>query len=329
VPFDIDRDGQLELIEVPALDLGSAFDLDASQGSYNPETHDFILQLHVLLDERTLGRRLIEVVGGPLRFEIIERGKFDVSSGRCRLTAEPFGVKDGPLSGLTFSNPPGTRDCFYTLGFGVVVRNNNAWPAGAPAGNAPSNIWIWPNTEVMLVWDSNALQVDIKPAIGVKGSSGQQVLPDYSEKLSPVDRTVVYVCSTVGEECKPAMKVVQIDVVSGGQEIPQSAPYNDSAGFHNTFLPPHTYDPNILIDSVRIDTGNPDSVLHLRWRLDYIGGTGQVGTVIPSVGTWYRTSGEHPMPGEYRFTPVVDGGAYPAGDRNKIVYFTLKVREPQ
>lgn len=330
IPFDLDGDGVLECLDIPAARFGAEmFDLAASHGRFDPETRALDLTVVVVLSARALGG----ITGEEVRFEIVEHGTLDLDSVRFDTRAAPFAITSGPLKGMTFVNCTGTVGnvpCYAALAFGVVVANGS-FPAGATAGQAPGKVWIAPNTPVRLLWEATgASQVEIRPEIGRKPLVGSQMLPDVLAQLRPVTRDAVYHAATIGGECIEAEQLVEIAVCVDGQELAQTAPYNDPLGIWNAQLPAHTYDPNILIKEVMIDTHHGDAVQFLHWRLDHIPpGTGlPTGTVIAAPNQWTSVAAAHVLPGEYRFTPQLEGAAYPEKDRNRKIYFRLKVSLP-
>lgn len=329
--FDIDGDGHLECLYIPAARFGpEIINLEATRGRCNPETRAFSLNVVVELDGRALGG----VIGDEVWFEIEEHGTLDLLSGRFDTRAPPFEIGRGPLKGMTFINCTGDIvpvPCQATPAFGAVV-GGAGFSASGTAGQASPKILIAPKSPVRLLWQAgSARQVKVKPDIGTRMATDGQLIPDAGLHLRALDGSAIYTADTIGSECIGAQKIVEIKVCVTGDELDQTAPYSDAMNIWRAVLPAHTYDPNILIGEVMIDTHQKGAVTFLRWRLDHIAATGgglPTGTVIAGPNHWTRLAASQMLPAEYRFTPQLEGAAYPQSDRNRTIYFRLRVALP-
>lgn len=344
IAFDIDHDGELECIEIPAWKLGTQhFDLESSCGQYNLKSKHISLNLIFSLDKKELHPLVAGVAGldaKPVRFEIVERGWLDLETGTASTHSRPFTIPEGPFAGLTIMGGQFDEQCDANVTLGVVVAPAGEAVPDIPPGQAPEEIWICPNTPIVLLWNSsNADNVEISPDLGVRDPSGYQRIPGTTpdgDTLSAIDRNLEYIATTRGS-CNSASDRVSVHVVIGTEEIPQIAEYNDFYGYWNCNLPSHTYDESILVDEIIIDTVNPsdgtvrtDSISHTRWRMDHVYSTlAPTGTTIPSLDTWHNTAASFPIPGSYRFTPIDPTTGDPldqfSDDEKKLkVYFRLK-----
>jgi hypothetical protein len=226
----------------------------------------------------------------------------------------------------------GPAQCYATVAIGVAVLSAGPAAVDIPPGQAPKEVWICPRTPIVLLWESsNADNVDIQPDLGLQPPSGYQVIPDLASPNTdlhrPITNNKVYTADTKGGGCVAAHDQVSVNVVEDGDEIPQSATYNREFGYWVANLPDHTYDRNIQVEAVIIDTGKPDSITHPSWRHDHIyAGEPPVGTVIPSTNTWTSTSSTFSLPGEHRFTPEPPGTALSSGEQQRVLYFRLRVK---
>lgn len=337
IPFDIDRDGRLECLELEGIALGPEdFDLEKSGGRYDPKSGALAVSFVFTLHPRTLKLLGADPGLSPLRFEVREQGWLDVERGIFATHSAQLVVPDGPLAGLTVLGGQGegtiNGGCSASVALGVAVLSAGPAAIDIPAGQAPTEVWICPRASVVLLWDSsNCDNVDIQPDLGVRPTSGHQVIPDpastNADLRRAIDRNTVYTADTVGGGCYPAHDQVKINVVEDGDEVPQSASYNREFNYWVAYLPDHTYDHSSKVDQVIVDTTKADSVTHPSWRLDHLrAGEAPVGTTIPAVNAWANTPAAFSLPGEYRFTPQPPGVAVPSGDQQKTLYFRLKLR---
>lgn len=277
------------------------------------------------------------VDGERIRFALTERGRFDLAAGRYRSTSDLLTVPDGPFQGLTITNCIDKIFAYEsttyttTVALGVWVLGGPFAPSkDVPPGQAPKEVWICPGTPIELVWGSTGADgVEIDPDVGEVATDGRQTIPDptsLNRRLHQARQhstTYVAVTTPLGA----AEDHVTVNVIGpGGEEFPQKATYVDGSRYWVAQLPPHTYDPRIKVHAVVIDSGRSDSVTHPSWRVDHLySGQGPVGTPIPSLNQRTLTGDIHPLPGEYRFTPMPPGVSLPTGEQKRHVYFRLFV----
>jgi hypothetical protein len=329
LPFDIDRDGLLECIDLQGFKLDvEAFDLEESGGEYNLESGHIDITFVMSIDPGTFLPHGKELDPEPMRFEVKEQGWIDIPTGRFTTHSHIMTVQEGALAGLTILGGQWARGearCEATVTLGVLVVNTPSASLDVPPEQAPKEVWICPKTPIMLLWDStNADSIVISPDVGLKGTSGSQQIPDATVGLLPIDRNTIYTADTnAAPGCTAASDKVTINVIQGGEEIFQTATYVTDFGYWSAYLPSHTYDQQILVDQIIIDS-RPDGIVHPSWRLDHIFAPDPpVGTVIPALNNWTPAATEFRLPGEYRFTPT---GPSPTSDQRRPLYFRLRVK---
>ncbi|MBI4672125.1 MAG: hypothetical protein HY741_10725 [Chloroflexi bacterium] len=327
IPFDIDRDGMLECIEVDDLRLTARdFDLRRSGGEYDFRTGYITLNIRLVVRPDFLPQYK-EFAAQPIPFQFQERGWLDLTSGRFKTDAGTWTIPDGPLAGLSIVGDQFTTEipCSATLSLGVGLKTSSFY--GKSAKQAPKKVWKCAKTPIILLWQAtNCTQVDIQPLLGVKNLTGYQELPDISNPTlkDPVMKSTAFTGETQGE-CDSVTDEVNVYVVGEGEEISQTATYEPEYKFWTAQLPDHTYDQNIKVSQIIIDSGKSDSITHPRWRVDHVFSGAATGTEIPALNNWTNLSKVHALPGEYRFTPrLASGSKLPSGEEKRIIYFRLK-----
>jgi hypothetical protein len=339
IPFDVDRDGQLECVDIEGLELGAeAFDLKKSGGNYDLRNGQIVLSFIFSLSSQAL-MPMSEKLGlkKPIGFEIVESGWLDLETGRCRTHSGVFTIPEGPFAGMTVTgcNFSSCDDqCQDTLHLGVGVYSSAL--LGVSAADAPNAVYICPKTPIALLWESNAPQVDIAPDVGAQKSKGYQLIPDpvssNAALKKPLEQTgtYTYTADTSHSDCLSAHASVSVTVISEGFETAQTAYYDPEYKYWYAYLPPNTYDENIKVAEVVIQSSafsKPDSVTLPKWRVDHIYPPwSPVGTQIPALDHWTNTASLYCLPGEYKFTPMLSGASLPAGEQKRIVYFKLRTR---
>lgn len=333
IPFDIDRDGQLEHIELEGLELtADAFDLGRSGGEYNLESGDISLTFVFFLTPDKLGPIGERIGPEPIHFEIAERGWFDLETGNFRTHSNLFTIPEGPFEGLSILGGQGCADidsCYATvyLGVGLAYAPPSIWDG--PPQNWRTEAYICPNDPIRLAWDStNAGNVYIGPTVGTYGPKGSQAIPDPIKKLDPILNTTSFWAQTRNETggCSRSGKAVaDIYVLKKGDEISQDATCQPEYPRWVTKLPDHCYSRSILVEEVTI-LSKPGGITHDLWRLDHQYQGKWVGTKDLRLGTPTLTSAVHPLPGEYIFTPDESYSKLPPSDMQRRLYFRLKVK---
>jgi hypothetical protein len=332
LPFDLDRDGRPEWLELEGLHLDSGdFDLEASRGEYYFEEGHIALHIVFTLRPEALGPLAEGVEMEPIRFELDERGWLDLETRSFQTHCQFWSVPGGPFAGLTLMGGQGEGTigpCYATMDLGVWVASKAK--LGIPAGQAPSQVWICPRTPIALVWESKSAgtwHVDILPSLGTVLATGSQRFPDpLLPALKPVAKTTVYTAKTSGGKCIAAQDTAMVKVVTPGEIISQTADYWPEFGYWSAELPDCTYDANIQVSEIIIDTVNKNSVTHPKWRVDHIYGGKPTGTEMPLLNDWTPVAAPHPLPGEYRFGPrLAKGAGLPVGEEGRKVFFRLKV----
>lgn len=333
IPFDIDRDGMLECLEVEGLQLSARdFDLKRSGGEYDLRTGYITLNLFFAVRPDFLPLPPKRGAAKAIPFEIKERGWLDFATGNFKTDAGSWTVPDGPLAGLSIvadqTGEIGREECYATMTLGVGIYTASLM--GTPPSKAPKKIWICPGTLIVLLWESTnsgTYQVDIQPQLGTCKASGSQTIPDASNSaLKAIQKNQTFTADTTGGVCVAAHDEVNVYVVSEGDEVAQTATYEPEYKFWTAQLPDHTYDKKIRVAQVIIDSGKADSITHPRWRVDHIYSSTPTGTEIPALNNWTLASKSHTLPGEYRFTPrLASGQSLPSGEQNRKVYFRLRV----
>jgi hypothetical protein len=275
----------------------------------------------------------------PLHFDLTERGRFDLARGRYHTNSDVLTIEDGAFAGLTILNCTDgevSGGCESTLQLGVYVWSDTKSPnpgLDIPASHLPKEVWICPGTPVSLLWESKGADaVRIAPDLGELPPNGRQDIPDPTSPNPRLHSSLVqskgYYAETVPNAgCPVAKDHVTINMIgSAGEPFPQTATYQDGTNYWVAYLPDHTYDSRILVTQVIIDDGRSDSVTHPSWRVDHLYNTQPpVGTTIPSLNSWVNTGAKHPLPGEYRFTPMPSGFPLPSGEHGRTIYFRLMV----
>jgi len=338
IPFDIDRDGFKECIELHSFEFGSeVFNLDECGGELNLETGEIFLNFQLSIPADLL-QPLSEKadIGKGLRINVKERGYFNPVTGEGQTFSELYTVQDGPFEGLTIMGDQFGEDCKASLAMGAwLLTPASSPPSGLNAYQANKNVYKHKNTPVMLLWQSSSAgswQVEIKPDLGTVQQTGFQKIPDLSSlntKLHrSIDRDITYDGSVVGGVCGPAFDKVDINVKKGDEYVQQTATFRDQMGAKwYTRLDADQYDQNLKIYKVIIDTGKPDSVQHPDWHLDHkFPGDPQSGTNIPSLNNWTFTSGQFSLPGDYFFKPMPQGVSLPGAEYQRVLYFRLLIR---
>lgn len=327
IPFDIDHDGVLECLEIDGLTLTSEdFDLTKSGGEYDLQTGYLTLKIFAAMRPNFLSP---SIEPQTIPFEIRERGWLDLSTGQYKTDAGTWTLRDGPLAGLTIvgdqSGTVGNGECYATMTLGVGIQTPALY--GMSAKDASKSVWICPRTPIVLLWEATKCgNVEINPLIGTRNIKDSQTIPSVSPALKAIEQPIRFTADTRGGDCVSAHDEASIYVVAEGDEIAQTAVYQPEYKFWTAQLPEHTYDKNIRVTDVIIDSGQPDSITHPRWRLDHIFSGTPTGTEIPALNNWTKNSSAHALPGEYRFTPrVAAGTTLPAGEQARILYFRLRV----
>lgn len=169
----------------------------------------------------------------------------------------------------------------------------------------------------------------ISPILGDQNPSGSQIIPDsksvHPELQKPITQSKTFVALTVGGDYLPATDSVTINVISSGDEISQTAEYDSEHRYWKASLPDHTYDRNIRVTQVIIDSGVSDSVTWPGWRVDHTYGSEKpVNIQVQALDKWTNVSPSHSLPGEYTFRPMPSGSILPSGEEKRVIYFRLK-----
>jgi hypothetical protein len=333
IPLDIDKDGQMECIEIEGIELGpEAFEVEKGAGEYNLETGEIHLNFHFALNPDVLAP-ISEQLGlkEPVRFEIEDHGWFDLVNGTGTMHFESAPLTAARFEGTTIT---GCKDCdpecYATLHLGAWVQTPGSPPPPKHASQAKKEVWKHPNTPVRLLWNSTnsgTWTVDIQPDLGSVAPDGYQVFPDPTATVAnlkrPIGRNLKFTADTKGGVCVDAHAEASINVCESGDIITCNAIYHAESNRWRAVLYPQEYDQNIKINKIIIDTGKPSSVSHPQWTIQHtFPGEGPVQTTLTALNNWAHTSGIHSLPGTYVFRADPPGTASP----NEIVYFRLGVK---
>ncbi|GIK43818.1 MAG: hypothetical protein BroJett011_76510 [Chloroflexota bacterium] len=355
IPFDIDGDGMLECLELDRLQFGKeAVDLDKSGGEYNLENKHIRLELVFTIGQETLGglgtkpglRSIL-----PVPFELVEQGWLDLETGHYITHSSIYTIPSGPFAGLTLMGDWPPPQAYLVdpcpsllLGVSIAEFTSRCSYIVPPPSMASKQIWICPSTPIVLTWEAeNVEYVEISPSLGRRLSHGHQLIPELNPEecegevlLSPelglaIERSTTYMADTVAGECGPEREQhdqVEVIVVNEEKESSQTAEFR-RAGYSGIWfaeLYPNTYDENLKVNGVIIDSGQPHSVTHPSWRLDHIfPGEDPAHVDIESLNTWASAEFLFSLPGEYRFTPMPVGTSLPSGEEELTLYFRLKI----
>lgn len=337
--FDMDGDGLLELIDLGGFVVTSdEFNMENSGGEVDLATG----QAHLHLDFTVEPEMITELTGikrpGAVRFTLDETGHIDLERGLFETHSQLWTVPEGTFKGMTILNCmdkllPYKAMPYATVAIGVNVLSGSPSNYDIPAGQAPREVWICPGTKVKLVWTSTnqgTWTVCIKPILGDQNPNDSQYIPDAKsgnvQLQKAISRSVTFVAETVGGDYLPAKDDVTINVISSGDEISQTAAYDAEQHYWKASLPDHTYDRNIRVVQVIIDSGAADSVTWPGWRIDHTYGSEKpVNTQVASPNQWTNVGASHSLPGEYTFRLSPSGTALPAGEDKRVIYFRLKL----
>ena len=337
--FDIDGDGDLELIDLGGFTVSSDdFNMENSGGEVDLATGTAHLHLDFCVEPHSLPQFAHLKDLAPIRFTLDENGHIDLERGSFEAHSQLWTLTEGTFAGLTIINCmdkliPYTASPCATVAIGVNILSGSTSAYDIPAGQAPREVWICPGTKVKLVWDSTnqgTWTVRISPILGDQNPSGSQIIPDslsgIPELQKPITQSKTFVALTVGGNYLPAKDSVTINVISSGDEISQTAEYDAELHYWKATLPDHTYDRNIRVSQVIVDSGMADSVTWPGWRIDHTYASEKpVNTQVQALNTWENVKPSHSLPGEYTFRPQPSGSALPAGEEQRVVYFRLKL----
>lgn len=332
--YDLDGDGFLEALDISGINLSpDNLDLRQCGGELNLRTGEVTLHLFLRIDLAQIPELERRGKLPPLVIDITEQGIFDLKNGKFSAHSIPFTFSEGPLPGVTVLNcvnddPP----CYSTIAMGVNVLSGSPTSYDVPLGSAPKEVWICPETPILLLWSSTnkgTWSVDINPFPGSVAASGKQKIPDTSSsnpKLQKaLSQSTSFTGTVIGGDCRGTKTDVTVNVIDGGEQFSQSASYNPER-YWSAYLPDYTYDRNIMVSKIMIALGQSDSVTHPSWRVDHIySNQPPVGTTIAALNTWTNVAKKHALPGEYRFTPMPYGTKLPQGEEKRVLYFILEV----
>lgn len=337
--FDIDGDGDLELIELGGLTVTSdEFNMENSGGVVDLITGQAHLHLDFTVEPGSISQLAHLKNLDPIRFTLDENGHIDFERGVFETHSQLWTVPEGTFAGLTIINcmhlliPYQSQPC-ATVVIGVNVLSGSPSAYDIPAGQAPKEVWICPGTLINLVWDSTnqgTWTVRISPILGDQNPKGHQFIPDTKSVFPEIQKSLTqsktFVARTVGGDYYTAEDYVTINVVSSGDEISQTAEYDDELHYWKAFLPDHTYDKNIRVSQVIIDAGMADSITWPGWRVDHTYGSEKpVNSQVQAMNQWVNVNPAHSLAGEYTFRVQPSGAALPAGEEQRVIYFRLKL----
>jgi hypothetical protein len=337
--FDIDGDGDLEFIDLGNFTVTSdEFNMENSGGEVNMDTGEAHLHLDFTITPSSLSQLANLKNLDPIRFTLDENGHIDQECGIFETHSQLWTVPEGTFAGMTIINcmhlliPYETQPC-ATVVIGVNVLSGSPSAYDIPAGQAPKEVWICPRTLINLLWDSTnkgTWTVRISPILGDQNPKGHQFIPDTKSAIPEIQKSITqsktFVARTVGGDYYPAEDSVTINVVNNGDEISQTAMYDAELHYWKAFLPDHTYDRNIRVSEVIIDSGMADSITWPGWRVDHTYGAEKpVNTQVQALNQWVNVNPVHSLAGEYTFRPQPSGSTLPAGEQQRVVYFRLRL----
>lgn len=212
IPIDIDRDGQLECIELRGVELNmNHLSEKDTQGTLNLRTGEMEIVFQYVISPKQFP--FLEKLGGEtIKFTVTDRGKMDLREGSFEIHSGVMKIEDWPLRGALIKGGgegeiSGGEPSPSTISLSIIIKTPRATSCG---DIKQKSIIICPGDQIVLCWESSrdVQSVELDPGKVKLPSSGVYV----ARPAGPTD--IIYRISAIGGNTK-AEDTVEVHFYKG------------------------------------------------------------------------------------------------------------------
>lgn len=212
IPIDIDRDGQLECIELSEIELNmNHLSENETKGTLNLRTGEMEIVFQYVITPKQIP--FLEKLGGQtIKFTVTDRGTMDLRKGSFEIHSGVMEIRDWPLTGalikgggtgeISGGGPPPS-----TISLNIIIQT----PGVTGCGDIKQkDVIICPGDQVVLCWNSSSdvQSVELDPGNVKLKSSGVYV----ARPAGPAD--IIYRVQAIGGNTK-AEDTVEVHFYQG------------------------------------------------------------------------------------------------------------------